>query len=61
MQVQGAHHSLGDAYAAGIVALIKHTEVLPKQIPVSQLENSTAKVLVRADSRLTDVANEILG
>ena len=46
MEVQGGHHSLGDAYAAGIVALIRHTDVLPNKIHVSQLENSTAKVLV---------------
>lgn len=46
MRVQEARHGLGDAYAAGIVALIRHTDVLPNKIHVSQLENSTAKVLV---------------
>lgn len=61
MQVQGARHSLGDAYGAGLVALIRHTEMLPKQIPVSQLENSTAEVFVRGSPKLAPVADQICG
>lgn len=60
MEVLGGHHSLGGAYAAGIVALFRHTDILPKQIPISQLENSTAKVFVREDPQLASVADQIL-
>ncbi|MDO8583098.1 MAG: alpha/beta hydrolase, partial [bacterium] len=59
--VLGAHHNLGDAYAAGIVRLIRQTDgsSLPSEYPVSQLENSTAKVLVRENLKLASVADQI--
>lgn len=60
MEVLGGHHSLGDAYAAGIVALFRHTDILPKQILISQLENSTAKVLVRENPIIAPIADQIL-
>lgn len=60
MEVRGGHHSLGDAYAAGIVALIRNTSELPNQISVKELPAATAEVLVRENPRLTPVANKIL-
>lgn len=60
MEVAGGHHSMGDAYAAGIVALIRRTETLPEKVSVQQLANSTARVLVREDPRLAPVADDIL-
>ncbi len=61
--VLGGHHNMGDAYAAGLVRLIRETDgsLLPSEYPVSQLENSTAKVLVRSDPRLASVADQIVG
>lgn len=61
--ILGAHHNMGDAYAAGYVRLIRETETvkLPSEYPVSRLENSTAKVLVREDPRLAPVADQIIG
>lgn len=61
--VLGGHHNMGDAYAAGLVRLIRETDgsLLPSEYPVSQLENSTAKVLVREDPRLASVADQIIG
>ena len=60
MEVQGARHGLGVVWAPGIAALIKNNEVLPGQVSVSQLENSTAKVLVRENPQLAVVADQIL-
>ena len=60
MEVQGARHGLGVVWAPGIAALIKNNEVLPRQVSVSQLENSTAKVLVRENPQLAVVADQIL-
>lgn len=59
-QFQGGHHSLGDAYAAGIVALIRNTSELPSQVMVSKLPRATAEVFVQEDPRLAPIANQIL-
>ena len=60
MEVQGGRHGMGDAYAAGIVALIRNTSELPNQISVKEIPTATAEVFVREDSRLAPVANQIL-
>lgn len=60
MQVEGARHSLGDAFAAGIVGLIRNTSELPDQISVKKLPVSTAEVFVREDPMLSPVVSQIL-
>ncbi len=59
MEVLGGHHGMGDAQAAGLVAQIRNTDVLPNQINVKELPTFTAEVFVREDPRLSPVANKI--
>ncbi len=60
MEVQGARHSLGVAYAAGIVAIMRNTSELPSQISVKELPTTTAEVFVRENPQLSPVAGQIL-
>jgi pimeloyl-ACP methyl ester carboxylesterase len=60
--IVSAHHNVGDAYAAGIVRLIRETDgsSLPERYPLSKLENSTAKVLIRENQEIAPVADQVL-
>ena len=60
MQVDGAHHSLGDVYAAGIVALVRNTETMPNKISVKDVLLTTAEVLVAEHSKLSFTAPYII-